>query len=598
MMFSSQTAMRPLPSRFPLLLPRLLFLSSAGALLWIALVTTENNSEAPRASLLPQGTPTPTQGPPTQKTPTLQGVGLATPLSPSAVLPAPLPKTTPIPALPVAQDKMIRVGLCTKGGAIQLWSRQPLVIRDTAQPGLAMVVKATDKITLVKSTLKKKPVPGKPGAFYSGVLEIRTSTGTSSGWQSAFVYAAPVTKDEFIRLTSDGANAQWGRPYRGHIEITPQTKAFDASHYKGALRVVNVVEMEEYLKGVVPWEMTPGAPLEALKAQAICARSELLAKAQSKRFHPYGFDVTDYDNCQGYPGAENEKPSTTLAVEQTKGMVLYYKGRIADAVYGTNSGGLTASDEDVWKGGAAPYLRGVRDYSPALHSTMARVVKAKMSEDDWAAYCSQNLPAYAQPNTAERRQLASRRATSRRVAQLFQENDLPEFYRWSRFISAEEMAKAMATQFKVKMALATEIRVLERASSGHIKRLAISGQQSVVSAPKSVDKEQTAGSVEKPTTAVRPLTTVVLQGDSQIRSMLTGRMGSTTALPSSTFVALPQKDATGAVVGWIVNGAGWGHGVGMCQRGAQNHALQGWDYKRILQHYFTGIEIKKLKTTL
>ena len=297
--------------------------------------------------------------------------------------------------------------------------------------------------------------------------------------------------------------------------------------------------------------------------------------------------MTDYDNCQGYPGAANEKPSTTLAVEQTKGLVLYYKGRIADAVYGTNSGGLTASDEDVWKGNPTPYLRGVRDFSPTRHSTMARVVKVSMSEDDWAAYCSQNLPAYGQPNTIQRRQLVSRRATSRRVAELYQNDDLPEFYRWSRFVSAEDMAKSMTAQGKNKMDVATEIRVLERAPSGHIKKLVVSG-------PQTLNRELSASGIQKLPTDPQPLTTVVFQGDSQIRSMLSGRMGSTTALPSSTFVAVPQKDADGTVVGWILKGAGWGHGVGMCQRGAQNHALEGWNCQRILQHYFTSVEIRKL----
>ena len=595
MKFSSQSTTHPLPRRLLPRMKRFLFssLTIASLCAFGVLVSRENTS---RASLLP---PTPLASTPLEQANETVTTQTATPITPLSLPPQaaqivalakPTPKAATIPALPSIQGKTVRVGLCTKGGAVQLWSRQPLFIADPSQPGLTISVSAADKITFSKGVFTKKAVPGQGNKFYSGALQIRTASGLSSAWQSAFVYAASPNA-EFIRLSSDNSSAQWGRPYRGFMEIAPLTKPFDASYYRGALRVVNVVEMEAYLKGVVPWEMTPDAPLEALKAQAICARSELLAKAQSGRFHAYGFDVTDYDNCQGYPGAENEKPSSSLAVEQTKGLVLMYKGRIADAVYGTNSGGITASDDDVWKGSATPYLRGVNDFSPKLHSTMARVIKPKMSEDDWAAYCSQNLPAYGQPNTRESRQLAARRATTRRVAQLFQENDLPEFYRWSRFISAADMAKAMAAQFKSAMTLATEIRVLERASSGHIKKLAISGQTAVSSGQSSV-----VSGIQQLPTDKQSLTTVVLQGDSQIRSMLTGRMGSTTALPSSTFVAMPQKDASGAVVGWIIKGAGWGHGVGMCQRGAQNHALEGWNCQRILQHYFTGVDIKTLKS--
>ena len=76
--------------------------------------------------------------------------------------------------------------------------------------------------------------------------------------------------------------------------------------------------------------------------------------------------------------------------------------------------------------------------------------------------------------------------------------------------------------------------------------------------------------------------------------MFSGRLGSTTALPSSTFVVTPQTDAAGALTGWQINGAGWGHGVGMCQRGAQNHALSGWDARRILNWYYHDVEVKKL----
>jgi stage II sporulation protein D len=536
----------------------------------------------PRPSVLP------TQSVPTKalvQTPLTEASSVATPqkaAAPAIVIPLP----------PTPQDKLIRVGLSTGGGSIQLWSRLPLVIRDIAQPGLVLLTKAEDKITISKTTPSQKPVTGKANAFYKGTLQIRAGAGISGAWQSVLIYAAAPIKDEFIRLTSDGAHAKWGRPYRGMVEIAPLEKPFDALKYKGALRVVNVVEVEEYLKGVVPWEMNPEAPLEALKAQAICARSNLLAKMGGK-FKPFGFDVTDYDNCQGYPGAANEKPSTTLAVEQTKGQVLFYKGRIADAVYGTNSGGLTASSEDVWAG-RTPYLRGVRDFAPKRHSSLAGVLKPQMSKEDWAAYCSQNLPAYAQPDTTAHRQLASRRASSRRTAQLFQESDLPEFYRWSRYVSAEDLAKAVATQFKTKMATTTEIRVLERAPSGHIKRLAISGERLVINSKPTTSNNSQPTPKSKPSTPdSQPLTTVVLQGDSQIRSMLTGRMGSTTALPSSTFVSIPQKDESGAVIGWILKGAGWGHGVGLCQRGAQNHAREGWNYKQILQHYFTGVEIRK-----
>lgn len=577
LMYSSQPCARPWNCRLLKLSSPWFFWSLAIGLLWAALCFMPMPVVRRVATQLPA-----------RPAPASPSKAPVVPKVPVRVASAPLPAAS---AAPSPIGKMVRVGLCTQGSAVQLWSRLPLLISDPAQPGRTLLVKAEDKVVLSSGAPAKIPAPGGK-AFYSGTLQVRTSSGVSGAWKSVFVTPPFGARDEFTRLTTNSENPRWGRPYRGAFEVTPLVKPFDTSKYKGALRVVNVVEMEQYLKGVVPWEMTPTAPLEALKAQAICARSELLAKMNSGRFHPYGFDVTDYDNCQGYPGAENEKPLSTLAVTQTKGQVLMYKGRIADAVYGTNSGGITASDEDVWKGGATPYLRGVRDFSSKLHSTMARLVKSKMTEDDWVAYCSQNLPAYGQPDTVSRRQLASRRATSSRVAKLFQPDDLPEFYRWSRFVTPANLAKAISAQsvLDTKIDNATEIRVMERASSGHIKKLAIFG---VVTLGRAVNNRSSATSNPQPTIATKPVS-VVLQGDSQIRSMLSGVMGSTTALPSSTFVALPQKDANGALAGWILKGAGWGHGVGMCQRGAQNRALEGWSAQRILQFYFTGVEIRPL----
>jgi len=579
MTFPSQPWARPLPPSQ----------SSRFSLLWLvpaALFTALALPPAPPTLPTPSLLPTPEH----EQSPTPQAEGAETKPTPPAQ-----------PTLPQPAQKLIRVGLTSRGGPVALWCKAPLVITDPAQPGRSLAVKAEDKVTFafgaVAQVAVPGAVPGKANQFWSGPLQIRTSSGTSAAWQSALVSRDSATRDsatdeEFIRLTSDGANPRWGRPYRGALEVTPR-------------RVVNVVEMEDYLKGVVPWEMGASAPLEALKAQAICARSNLLAKIAGHRHAADGFDVCDFDHCQGYPGAANEKPATTLAVEQTKGLVLLYKGRIADAVYGTNSGGITASDDDVWRGKPTPYLRGVRDFSPKLHTTMAAVVKTNMTEDDWAAYCSQNLPAYAQPGAAQQTQLASRRATSRRVALLFQPNDLPEFYRWSRFVEPPTLAQSLASQtaLKTKMDTVTEIRIIERAPSGHIKKLMVCGLclektpappptvQTVAVRQEAINGQPAIG-LPQPATG-KPVS-VVLQGDAQIRAMLSGRLGSTTALPSSTFVALPQRDETGALQGWILKGAGWGHGVGMCQRGAQNHAREGWDARQILRHYFSGVDVQKM----
>jgi stage II sporulation protein D len=159
------------------------------------------------------------------------------------------------------------------------------------------------------------------------------------------VYAAPV------RLAArTGFLAVNGRPYRGVLELrrSPQ----------GALAVINEVDLEEYLYGVVRGEMDPRWPPAALRAQAIAARS--LARYWAGRFAAEGYDVRATTESQVYGGVAAEDPRTTAAVDATRGLVMLHEGRPVFAAYHSDSGGVTESSEYVW-GIARPYLRGVPD---------------------------------------------------------------------------------------------------------------------------------------------------------------------------------------------------------------------------------------------
>jgi stage II sporulation protein D len=462
----------------------------------------------------------------------------------------------------------VRVGLTTGKSTLQIWSNSKLLITDSTQPSRKMVIAPRSNIQFTKDSAPQNVKAH--GTVLSGQVTISVNNHRYPAWQVAV--ARPLNWHEFIRVSSNGESAQWSRPYRGTLEITPQTYSFEPSRHLNPLRVVNIVSMDDYLKGVVPWEMSPSAPLEALKAQAICARSESLSKIKNGRHHDDGFDLCDYDHCQGYPGTENEKARSTLAVEQTAGYVLTYNGAIADAVYGTNSGGITADSTDVWRGPAVPYLRNVPDYTAG--SAMDKVVKPNMTEADWAIYCATNLPSFAQPTQADIDELAARRAKYPRVAQMYQPGDLPDFYRWSRTITQAQFLQALATKMNPPVNTISELRILERAPSGHIKKLQVVG------------KWQENGDVKS-------TSTLLFQGDGAIRSMLSGRLGSIVSLPSSTFVVSPQRDANGFPTAFVLRGAGWGHGVGMCQDGAAAHARAGWSARRILQWYFQGVKITK-----
>ncbi len=141
-----------------------------------------------------------------------------------------------------------------------------------------------------------------------------------------------------------------GRPYRGAVELL----------WKGPGRftVVNEAGLEDYVRGVVSQEMSHSWPAEALRCQAVVARS--YAVANKGRFGKDGYDLCATAACQVYGGKEAEHPSTDKAVDDTRGEVLTYKGDVISAVFHSCCGGQTDDSKDVWRGKGLPYLEGVR----------------------------------------------------------------------------------------------------------------------------------------------------------------------------------------------------------------------------------------------
>ena len=571
-----------------MLSPRLLWLVPvAGALVFVGRsqfrTSDAQNSRAPANPLaaLPDA---PTSGAPLLPAPPTRSGTLGGPIGNPApprlpAKPAPtsrvaaIPVPTPMPISPNA----VRVGLSTAGGPLQLWFPGGAILRDETQPARAEIVSPNSSVLFVMGAPKSQKIGA---TTFRGPITVQAEAQTLRGWNR--IQVSPLGK-EFARATSNGKSPRFGRPYRGAFEVFPQLSP-EPNHRKGALALVNVVGLEDYLKGVVPWEMSPAAPAEALKAQAICARTKTLDFKTSRRYTSGGFDVCDYDACQGYPGVENEKPATTEAVEQTTGLALFYGGRPIDAVYSTNSGGVTAAARDVWRGDV-PYLQSVRDF-PAW-SPLESLFGGAMSEGKWAQFVASPFPSFARPDG-----LTSSRYEARK-------------YRWSQFVSVEEASRAFAAQ---GISRVLNIEVEERASSGRARRVKVVGvdaerEKEMLKAP--IEKgvkpkdEKTPRDLDNEefspvdySSEITPTKTVVLESDGPIRAMFSKRLGSTTALPSSLFVISPLRGADGTLAGWTFAGAGWGHGVGMCQRGAQNHAKAGWDARRILAWYYRGVELR------
>lgn len=139
------------------------------------------------------------------------------------------------------------------------------------------------------------------------------------------------------------------REYRGQMMVRPDPR--------GGLMVVNLVDIEDYLLGVLPHEMSPSAPTEALKAQAVASRTYALKHSQD--FAKRGFGLKASEGSQVYKGISGEDPRTTRAVEQTRGKVLRYDGDLVHAWFSASCGGRTSANESVWNGKPRPYARPV-----------------------------------------------------------------------------------------------------------------------------------------------------------------------------------------------------------------------------------------------
>ncbi len=185
-------------------------------------------------------------------------------------------------------------------------------------------------------TSRRETLEGGRVVFRAGPRAIETD---------AAAYVGPVRLEPRTGFLQVG-----GRPYRGLVEIR-RTPA-------GRLTVINELDVEEYLYGVVRSEMDPRWPPEALRAQAIAARS--IAATGSRRFAAEGYDVRSTTDSQVYGGVVAEDPRTTAAVDATRGLIVLFDGRPAFAAYHADSGGATESSELVW-GSVIPHLRGVSD---------------------------------------------------------------------------------------------------------------------------------------------------------------------------------------------------------------------------------------------
>lgn len=338
-----------------------------------------------------------------------------------------------------------------------------------------------------------------------------------------------------VKRVEFGRGYRWhgfkDRRYLGRVYVTVDRK--------GQLAVVNEVPADRLLCGLVPAEIYTSANLNALKAQAVAARGQLLAKIGTRHTtDPYL--ICSSQHCQVYSGAGHEHPRTTQAVEETRGLILVDgAGRLADTVYSANAGGYTEHNEHVWGTPPNPNLRGHLDVSAEDLGRLGPYARG-INERNIRAWLLASPPAY------------SNRATMGAAGR----------FRWTQRLGQEEVDRRVRARFGAHVKRVRRLEVLARGVSGRATALRIHALG--------------AGGEARHD----------LHGELAIRRLFGN-------LKSSMFVVDHERGPAGSTA-FVFRGGGWGHGVGMCQTGAIGMAEASHDFKAILGHYYPKTRLLKL----
>ena len=337
---------------------------------------------------------------------------------------------------------------------------------------------------------------------------------------------------------------------------------------------INELPVEKYLESVISSEMSATSSLELLKAHAVISRSWLLAQMKKRRdvaesgnnFFSFTkkedmlirwydredhtiFDVCADDHCQRYQGITKEtSPHVAEAIRQTKGQVLLDGDEICDARFSKCCGGVTEEFQYCWEDTPKNYLTAVRDIALGIESTLPNLTNEEEAEK-WIRF---NPPAFC--NTQDKRILSQ-------VLNDYDQETV-DFYRWKVTLTQEKLQQLIADRLKMDLGSVLDMKSVERGTSGRISKLQIIGTKKTFTIGKELEIRRTLS-------------------DSHL-------------LSSAFIVDKYDIDEQGVPQRFELVGAGWGHGVGLCQIGAAVMGEEGYLYDAILLHYYQGAEIKKL----
>ena len=361
-----------------------------------------------------------------------------------------------------------------------------------------------------------------------------------------------------------GINFHWQRTedqkFKGTLKIMDEGKHLTA---------INILPLEDYLLSVISSEMSATSSLELLKAHAVISRSWLIAqKIKSEKLtdtyqsciqdeqqyirwydredHEH-FDVCADDHCQRYQGISKAyTPFVQQAIETTRGEVLVYDGKICDARFSKCCGGVTEYFENTWEPVNHPYLTKVID-----SDTQSSI--PNLSQEENARKWILSTPDVF-CNTRDKTILSN-------VLNDY-DQETQDFFRWQVSYTPPELSALITSRIGIDFGDIQSIEPVERGVSGRITRLRIQGSK----------RDMIIG-----------------------KELVIRKAFSQSHLYSSAFIVETEKDTSGAITRFTLKGAGWGHGVGLCQIGAAVMSAKGYDYKQILSHYFPNTKLQTIE---
>jgi stage II sporulation protein D len=396
----------------------------------------------------------------------------------------------------------------------------------------------------------------------AALIRLSTSGAVEIAPQKEFIFTAEPGATFTVKNVSIGIDFHWQRlqeqSFTGDIILRANADS--------TFNLINVIPLEAYLASVISSEMSATAPLEFLKAQAITARSWLVAMLERKKQNPAAaktelisdneivrwFDINDHaffdvcadDHCQRYQGITRViSPEVNKAISATRGIFLLNGQEICDARYHKACGGRTEIYSTAWEDKSPPYLQSTAD-SPYPNLSLKAVEEADgLLPEDPHAYCnihdkkilSQILPSFDQ--------------------------ETPDFYRWQVTYKRDELEEIIQKKSGIDLGDLEKLEPLERGPSGRISKLKIEGSKR----------------------------SLIIGKELEIRRWL-----SPSHLLSSAFVVETRDGVNGLPEKLILHGGGWGHGVGLCQIGAAVMAAKGFNAEEIIAHYFRGAKLQKL----